>query len=411
MSVSVGPIHIFPYRIFLIFMWLLFVGNIFLINNGRLNLSHIKVKLYLQFFALWLAYAFLSITWAADKVAAFKNIIFLFAGISIVFFLVYYFRYLNHLKWLYWLWLLIFIALIPIGVWEVITGNHLSVSGLLNIDEDGFRFAPTTVFTNQNDFATHIALTLPMVLVWIRYFPNLYSRASGVLVFIAGLLLLILTSSRANYLGVLSGLIFWFIFLLKLKTKFNALTIAAFIYLLIVLVFPAQLSDYLAIVDRDMSSLSAIGSQTDDEGINERLNLIKNALSFTIKSAGFGVGAGNVEYYMVNYPIYPVGETTNVHNWWLEILANYGVVILGGYCILYISLFLNLWRAYKRVSNCTERMICEALLVGWLIFFMGSISSSSIIAFAPQWIYLGFVLAFLNYSRIKDTVSATRYMS
>jgi teichuronic acid biosynthesis protein TuaE len=408
-SVQVGSIHLFPYRFLLIFMWVLFVG-IILMNNGRLNFSHIKVKLYLQFLALWLCYAFLSLSWAADKGEALRDIIFLFMGISIVFFIVYHFRDMNHIKWLYWLWLFIFIALIPIGIWEVTTGNHLNISGIFNIDDDKYRFAPTTVFHNQNDFATMIALTLPMVLVWIRYSSNLFSRASGAFVLIAGLWLLILTYSRSNYIGVLSGLIFWFIFLLSVKQKFKALTIAAFIYLLIVLVFPAQFSDYLAIAHRRLSTLSAIGSQTD-EGINVRLNLMKNALSFTITSAGFGVGAGNAEYYMENCPLYPVGEITNVHNWWLETLANYGLVILGGYAILYVSLFFSLWKAYKKVSNYTEKMICEALLVGWLIFFMASFSSSSLIAFNPQWIYLGFVLAFLNYVRTTEIARLPKCIS
>jgi len=89
LSIEAGPIQIFPYRILLILMWVLFVGTIF-INHGSLNISHIKVKRYLQFFALWFAYAFFSIMWAEDQVAAFRNIIFLFTGISIIFFLVYF---------------------------------------------------------------------------------------------------------------------------------------------------------------------------------------------------------------------------------------------------------------------------------------------------------------------------------
>jgi teichuronic acid biosynthesis protein TuaE len=380
--------------------------------NGRLYISNIKVKQYLNFLALWLCYAFLSLTWAADRVSALRDAIFLFSGISIVFFLVYYFRDLNSLKWLYWLLLLIFIALIPIGVWEVITGNHLSNSGLLFIDEgyEFLGFVPTTVFGNQNNYATYIALTLPMVLVCIRYYHKLYSRILGTAIFISGLSLLVITTSRGGCLGVLTGLIFWFIFLLDMKTKFKVLAISVCMYLFFTVIIPDQTSFYLAKLNSRMSSLSTIGTGLD-EGISVRENLIKNAISFAVKSVGFGVGAGNVEYYMANYPIYPVGEITNVHNWWLEILSNYGVFILGGYIILYIKLFLNLWKAYKRMNNCTERMICEALLVGWVSFFMVCTSASSLMAFDPQWIYLGFVLAFLNYVRITETSRVSKCMS
>lgn len=399
---EIGPIHIFPFRIFLILMWLLFIGAIIFISNGRLNLSHIKVKTYLKFFALWLGYSFISMTWAADQIEALRNIIFLFMGISIVFFLVYYFRNLNYLKWLYWLWVLIFVALIPIGIWEVMTGNHLAVSGLSKETRPLALFGPTTVFYNQNDFATYIALTLPMTLVWIRYYPKLYSRVLGVLVFIAGLFLLMMTTSRSCFIAVFMGLAFWFIFLLNLNNKIKTLAVGAFICILFILAFPNQIKDSLTIVENQMNSLSAVGSQAgDDLSIDIRRNLIKNALYFTVQSVGFGVGAGNAEYYMDHYKIYPTGGITNVHNWWAEIAVNYGIFIFVGYVVLYITLIFNLWRAYKRLMNHTEKMICEALLVGLVSFFMASISSSSIIAFPPQWIFFGFALAFLNYTRIK----------
>lgn len=400
-SVSVKSIHLFPYRFLLIFMFLLFVGVIFM-NNGRLKLSHIKVKLYLQFLALWLFYAFLSMTWASAKGYALKNIIFLFMGISIVFFLVHYFRDLKHLKWLYWLWLLIFIALITVGVWEVTTGNHLYVSGIYGEIRPKFRFAPTTVFQNQNDFAGYIALTLPMVLAWIRYCPKLIGRALGVIISIVGLWLLILTSSRSCYIAVLSGLIFWFLFLLRWNIKIKALALTVFVWVLLVLTFPIRTQDILKKMETQTDSLAPIVLQNEDIGsLGIRINLIKNALYFTIKSAGFGVGAGNVEYYMANSNIYPVGKITNVHNWWVEILTNYGIFFFVGYLIFYFSLIYELWKVHKKSSNRTEKMLCEGLLVGLICFFMSSISSSSIIAFNPQWMFFGFALAFLNYCRTK----------
>lgn len=399
---EVGPIYIFPFRIFLVLMFLLFIWGFCIINHGRLNLSYIKVKLYMKFLAIWLGYAFISIVWAADQIAALKNIIFLFTGISIIFFLVYYMREINHFHYLYWICISVFIALIPVGFWEVATGQHLITSALAEEENIWARFSPTGVFTNQNDFAAYIALSLPMVLVWIRYYPKLYSRVSGFLVLIAGLLLLIMTTSRSCYFAVFMGLVFWFVLLLKWKDKLKTLAIGAAVCILIMLAFSAQIQDLLVTVVDQIDSVSAIGSQlNDDMSIDFRKNLIKNALYFTAQSAGFGVGAGNAEYYMEHDKIYPVGGLTNVHNWWAEIMLNYGVFIFVGYVIFYVTLLLNLWRAYKSVINPTEKMICEALLIGLVNFFMASISSSSIIAFTPQWLFFGFALAFLNYTRIK----------
>lgn len=216
-----------------------------------------------------------------------------------------------------------------------------------------------------------------------------------------------MTTSRSCYLALLTGFAFWFIFILKLKPKLKMITTCAVICILLIVAIPDMIQNSMTIIGEQMSSLSSFVSEEGDPEV--RSNLIKNALYFSAQSAGFGVGAGNVEHYMEFYSIYPVGRVTNVHNWWAEILANYGIFIFAGYVIFYISIFLNLWRAYKRVIYQKEKMICEALLVGLVSFFMASISSSSIIAFPPQWIFFGFCLAFLNYLRNKELPRAYPY--
>jgi teichuronic acid biosynthesis protein TuaE len=324
-------------------------------------------------------------------------------GISIIFFMVYYLKELNQLKFVYYLWLFVFVLLIPVAIWEVITGNHLSVSGLSEEIRLRVLFAPTTVFYNQNDYAAYIALTFPMILVWIRYYPKFIGRALGVFVCIASFWMLILTLSRSCYIAVLTGMTFWFLFLLRWNKKFKVLVLTAFMCVILVVVFPTRTQDVLEKLEIQAAGLSDMVLQNKDIGtLNIRLNLIKNALYFTIQSAGFGVGAGNAEYYMENYKIFPVAEFTNVHNWWAEILTNYGVLIFTGYLIFYFSLFYNLWSAYKKVDNLTEKILCEALLVGLVSFSLAAISSSSIMSFRPQWMFIGFALAFLNYCRIKN---------
>lgn len=399
--IEVGPVHLFPYRFFLVFLWFLFIINFFLCQ-GILKVSHIKVKLYLQFLALWFFYALFSLAWAASKTDAIRHIIFLLMGFSIILFIVYYLTELNQLKALYYLWLLIYILLIPVGIWEITTGNHLNVSNLSEELRPWCMFAPTTVFYNQNDYAGYIVLSFPMVIAWIRYYPNLISRALGVSLCVTSLWLLMLTFSRSCYIAFFTGILYWFLFLLRWKNKFKALALMAIICVFLVVIFPTKTRDILAKIEIQAASLNPIILQNEGIGtLSVRLNLIKNALYFTAKSAGFGVGSGNVEYYMENYKIYPVSKLTNVHNWWVEILANYGVFIFAGYLIFYFSLYYNLWRAYNKVDNRTEKMLCEALLVGVVSFIMASISSSSIIAFRPQWMFIGFALAFLNYCRIK----------
>ena len=398
MSVEIGSIHLFPYRYLLMILCLIFIAGIYA-NSWLLNVSQIKVRLYLKYLAIWLIYAFFSIIWAADKVEAARNIIFLFTGILVIFFMVFYFNNLNYLKALYITLLLIFIALLPIGIWETVTGNHLPMAGLFGIDRLDMAFMPSTFFRNPNDYAAYLALTIPMFLVWVRYHQKTLGRIIGILIIILGLWVLLMTTSRSSYIALFSGVAFWLLFFMRGKTKLKVISVVAAISIFLILFIPSTIYDSFTLIGEEMSSLSRV--YNDEDAPDVRKNLIKNGLYFTVQSSGFGVGAGNVEYYMGKYSIYPVGRTTNIHNWWAEILTNYGIFIFAGYIIFYGSLLLNLWQVYKKTHVLQEKMICEALLIGLVSFFMASISSSSIIAFPPQWIFFGFALAFLNYTRIK----------
>jgi len=130
-----------------------------------------------------------------------------------------------------------------------------------------------------------------------------------------------------------------------------------------------------------------------------RINLIKNSLIFLARTGTFGVGAGNAEYWMENLQVYPTYGIINPHNWWAEVLVQYGVFIFTGYLLFYLSLIIKLYAIYYRLSDKTERMICEGLLVGLVGFSFASISSSSIMALNPHWLFFAFSLAFLNYCR------------
>ncbi|MGD9117493.1 MAG: O-antigen ligase family protein [Dehalococcoidia bacterium] len=397
LQIDIGPFSIFPFRVLLPILWLALLLGI-LINKGKLNISNIKVRHYLWFLALWLVYAVLSLAWAADKEGAIREIAFLFMGMSVIFFMVFYLRNLTDLKRVYNLWFVILLALVCIGLWEHTTGSHLSVSSIIDIPAR-FKYNPTGVFHNQNDYATYLALSFPFVLAFIRHNSQLLKRLFGVAILIIVLYLVVVTFSRANYLAVILGLAFWFLFLLKAGSKLKVLVAAGVAALLLFLIFPSQLQDALGTIGEQLRSLTT-PTGLESGGVGIRIGLIKNSLVFLVDSAGFGVGAGNVEYYMAAVPVYETGAILNVHNWWAQILANYGVFIFVGYILFYLGLLWRLYRLYAKLTDNSEKIMGEALLVGLVVFFFASMSSSSIIALGAQWIFFGFALGFLNYCRI-----------
>ncbi len=392
--IPIGPIHLFPYRILLASLWALFAMSL-LFRHGRLPASHIKIKPYLQFLTFWLLYALLSLAWAANKVEAAREIIFLFIGVSTIFFTVYYFSNMRDLERFYYLWLLILVAFIPIGLWENLTGNHLSVSGLIEAPQSVI-FMPSVVFVGPNEFATFLALSIPLVVGFLRYRRGFFVQAFGFVILVVSLYLLIATGSRANYIAVILEFAFLFIVLLKSLQRLKAIILTGLLILGIFIAFP-QLSQQAC--NTMSSQLASITGQWElsygSTGV--RINLIKNSLIFLVRTGGFGVGAGNAEYWMENFQVYPTYGITNPHNWWVEVLVQYGVLIFTGYLLLYLSLIFKLYAIYCRLSNKTERMICEGLLVGVVGFFFASISSSSIMALTPHWLLFAFALTFLNH--------------
>lgn len=397
LTFSIGPIHLFPFRAVLILIWVLFF-----IKGGRVNIASIHVKKSLIFLLIWFGYANLSLMWAASKVEAFKHIIFLFLSFSLIFFMVLNLRRKIDFEFFLNLWVTVFAILIPIGIWETMTGNHLQTSGLIHTDEgmEFYKFAPTGLFANQNDYATFIAFSMPILLSRAQYEKSRLIRFVLLALFLAGVIMLLLTTSRANYAAVLISTLFWFIAFTSVMNKFKFVIAGIFFLVLILYNLNEESWYYLEYVWEDLSALS---DGTHDSGLNVRSNLVKSALYYTVTTFGFGVGAGNIEYYLENFPVYETGSISNVHNWWLENLVNYGLFIMLLYLSFFLSLFLSLWKVRNQTPFSEIKSMAEAMICLLLAFPVSSISSSSLIAFNPHWLIFGFILALVNFHRTSKT--------
>ena len=125
-----------------------------------------------------------------------------------------------------------------------------------------------------------------------------------------------------------------------------------------------------------------------------RLNLIRNGLVFLRETFGFGVGTANAEYWMATEPVYYVRGFTNVHNWWVEILTNFGVIIFILYIVFYISLFCSIWKRYKTEKDYHTKVLCMILISFMGAFLAASVSSSSNWGKEWLWILWSFIIAF-----------------
>jgi teichuronic acid biosynthesis protein TuaE len=376
---------------------LLVIFSLKTLFSGKIIIHQKSIKWYILFLFFWLGYSVISLAWAPSKGDAIRDIIFLFMSVLLIFFFTYYIKNETDLKKVYNIWLAVLGILIIIGFWEHLTGNHLSVSRNYNEIRSWRMFIPTGVFFNPNDYATFLALSIPFGIAIFRYCKRKCILLFSLLIVASSLYLLVTTGSRANIIGFVFEFIFIFLFLMNInkKTKFIIFLVC---FLALFVLFPP--GNYLQhFLNSIVEELISIGYQASlmEGSVGIRVNLVKNGLNFLYKTAGFGVGAGNAEYYMANYSQYYTAGILNPHNWWLEILVNYGVVVFFGYVLFYIGIIRNLWKIYQNNLLKVEKMICEALLVSLVGFFFASISSSSIMAFKPQWLLFAFALSFINY--------------
>jgi O-antigen ligase len=211
---------------------------------------------------------------------------------------------------------------IIIGLWEVGTGNHLvKLEGEKNIEY--YSNKALGVFGNGNDFSTF--LYFGVVALFINLFYEKRHKLLCGLMIVASLFLILVINSR----GTIYGIAIFFIalpicyFLIK-HTNRSVLTVLVCIFALglIVILLRYPLS---AIVYRFSSS----GNYGSDM---YRIGLINGSLKLLEQSYFLGVGPGQSSNQL----------GMNPHNFFIELLADYGIFVFTGIIILFLRLLFSL---------------------------------------------------------------------
>ena len=375
LPIDICSFKLFPYRIFFILLLPLFFIRI--LFNEKLSLFNSGIKWYLIFLIFWLGYSFISLTWAISKANAIKDIVFLFMGIALIFFICLYIRNKKDFMNIYYLCFVAFICLILIGFWEVITGNHLLTSRFF---DSPLRFIPTSTFHNQNDFATFLALYIPFGIGIFYYAHSLVLRFLGIMSISGAVYLILVTKCVSGILAVVLELIVLSVLYIFNKRKFFLLAVLIPVVGIIVVWQYPFIHQYI----QQMASMG------------ERINLIRNGFYFLYSTFGFGVGAGNIEYWMANFPKYDI-VVLNIHSWWAEILAEYGIFVFVGYVLFYSGIIYQLIKINLSTTSCFEKLFCTTLILSLCGFFIACNGPSSFLNITPQWYIFGIALAFMKH--------------
>lgn len=396
-AVPLGGLNITAGRMALGAFLYLFVLTL-LLHFGKVDLR-IKIGRYVLFFAIWLLWAIFTLFWSPVTMDSARHIEALIIGCAIILFSLLFLSDEDGIRSLHRLWVIATAIFIAIAIWEVVTGMHLTSSG----EQERPGIYPRAVFWNPNDFATFLCLALPFMFCLLHQIKGTVSRVSVVILMLASMVFIVKDTSRANIIAsVIGGAAILLIpgVTRRFKSIFMVLLVAGVVFLAAFTLFNSYVTPRLYIISTLPEQITSISGADDSTTI--RMDLIRNGLSFLQDSHYLGVGPGGFEYWMTERPVYYTAGIINAHNWWVEMLVNYGVVLFLIFVVFYVGLLSGLLRVFRRSQDQALKGVSLAAFVALLEFPVASMSSSGLIRNYSVWLLLATALCVINCFRLRE---------
>ncbi len=380
---------VFLFRILIVLLGVGLVG--YLLMDGRLALPA-GLPRPAGILGVWFLWMALSIGWSEDLLAAVRwtSFMAMMAGLAIGVALLC--RSPRRARILLWSLAAGFGLAVLIAMAEVATGLHLPSFRAGNENRGGL-IGVGSLFGNQNNFATFLSLSLPYFAVLPVVYRDVRLRALGFAGAGIALVFILLAGSKSGLLS--AGLVVIGLLLLvglDRASRGRLLVAGVIAALAVILVVPiVRGSGPVKLDQRTVTKLDfnvlATQVQSNQGSGGVRGALLGDGLSLVNETNGLGVGAGNAESHVRTLVDFP--GVANLHNWWLEVLVDGGVVGLALYLVFFLTLLRRQARASRRTADPLVRYMTLAgalALVGWII---GSVGPSTAIHFTPMWIVFG----------------------
>ena len=407
-GISYGDFYLFHFFLFFLFM-------VLLVQWKNLNLKLPFTKRFgnydLLFLVMFVWYA-ISILWAPDIGYAGKYIFYIFCGISISMTIIYFSKTGEKLNALFKTIGAVLLIDLFFALLESFTSFRLPVSPYSSLlpyfGKEAVNFSafdnllvysdfrpPTGFHWNTNNLAIGMMMALPFFLCS----HQIIVKALGTL---AILIITVLAASRAVFLGLI---IILCLYLVVVKKKIATLSL---IWMAILGLFwgMAQLSESqnprINEIANSIEALSLYLKGDIDVGgsLEWRRELVNNGLAALKESNGLGVGAGG------SVPIQEkiggvAGRFTSMHNFWIELLVEGGIIFFSLIMGWYISITYNLFKISKWRENPEIQYYGSALFLAMIGFVPAAIAASSTIYFFPMWIMFGLSISVIYAYRRK----------
>jgi len=278
-------------------------------------------------------------------------------------------------------WTAATIGAAAIGFWELATGNHLPGYWVTTQPERVLRLIVIATFGNANNYGAFLVLTTPILLF------HLGTRGGGrrlaTILLPISFLMAVLTTSRLAVIAV-SIVLLAHLFMSHTGRFRTIMLITA-----VALLGSATLRSVSIDIPLLLEAARVVQTGVSLEGSNLiRLNLSLAGIDMLAESNGVGVGPGGyAELMSGGYSGFETAGFTQPHNWWIEILAEFGVVVFLGFTC---TLMAWLARGARALRHEDQRGRLGLLLVtGIVAYGMAGLASSSYLADSTNWLFVG----------------------
>ena len=100
--------------------------------------------------------------------------------------------------------------------------------------------------------------------------------------------------------------------------------------------------------------------------------------------------------------LYNTSGIVNAHNFWLEVLVDYGVPIFALFVAFYLGLLWNLLRIMRSSESPVLRAVSMATFVSLVMFSVACLSSSSLIKQLFPWLLFATALCVISCHRLRQ---------
>ena len=352
--------------------------------NRKLKLDKWTSEIYV-FLCFWIIYAIFSLLWVKDTtIGAYYIRRILFYLLTFIIF-TQLFQNRKYRITAPLIMQLIFLGYCLINIWEMVTWQHLPSSRLYGIPLP----IPTGAYYNENNGAVFMLMLAPFLTVKTPLTSSKLGKAAALVLFLFMTIVSAVQSSRLALVFMFILGIYYFIraglFLKVVSVALIALSLTIFITSfgrearMAKILLHRQL---ISIVNENKSYLMTSSK------IRHQLNL--ESLNLAAESKFFGIGAGSYEIYIGKGRYHNTSWVVNPHNWWMELLANFGLIIMLGMIIIYTRWLFRLWQL-RQSAETEDVNLYDAYFVSLLMFIPLSIIPSSIKGYYSIWIYFGLI--------------------